>query len=64
MTVYTIRCQHDIKTLDGNIYRHGCVAPMACGTFGYCRQRNIDAGCMSNVTPELQDEWRAKDKLA
>lgn len=41
--------------------RMGCMAPLACGTFGYCRQRNIDAGGMSNVTPEQQEEWKRLD---
>ena len=29
-----------------------CYSPGACKDWGYCRQRNIDAGGMRNVTPE------------
>jgi hypothetical protein len=39
-----------------------CYSPMACATWGYCRERNIQAGGMKNVTPEMQDEWRKLDK--
>lgn len=39
----------------------GCHAPLACGTFGYCRQRNIDAGGMANVSYEQQAEWKRLD---
>lgn len=41
--------------------RMGCMAPMACTGFGYCRNRNIDAGGMKNVTPAMQAEWKALD---
>jgi hypothetical protein len=38
-----------------------CHAPLACGTWGYCRERNIYAGGMANVTPEQQEEWKRQD---
>ena len=47
--------------------RHGgtyCYSPQACAGFGYCRNRNIEAGGMKNVTPEDQAEWRALDNPA
>ena len=40
-----------------------CNAPMACGSFGYCRERNIDAGGMDNVTTAMQQEWIWMDNL-
>lgn len=42
-----------------NLY--GCTAPTACAGWGYCRQRNIDAGGMRNVTERDQMEWRVAD---
>lgn len=39
----------------------GCYSPTACRDWGYCRERNIDAGGMKNVTPAMQAEWRKLD---
>ena len=39
-----------------------CRSPTACADWGYCRQRNIDAGGMRNVTREDQETWRIPDK--
>lgn len=39
----------------------GCYSPTACRDWGYCRNRNIDAGGMKNVTPAMQAEWKALD---
>lgn len=39
----------------------GCYSPTACRDWGYCRERNISAGGMQNVTPEMQAEWRKVD---
>ncbi|WLJ71052.1 hypothetical protein [Sphingomonas phage Kimi] len=41
-----------------------CYSPGACKDWGYCRQRNIDAGGMRNVTPEDQARWRQEDNPA
>lgn len=35
-----------------------CFSPKACDGWGYCRQHNIDAGGMVNVTPEMQAGWK------
>jgi len=43
---------------------HGCMSPVACSGWRYCRERNIDAGGMKNVTPELQGLWRETDLAA
>jgi hypothetical protein len=37
------------------------MSPGACRDWGYCRQRNIDAGGMKNVTPAMQAEWKKED---
>lgn len=39
----------------------GCHSPLACATFGYCRDRNIQAGGMKNVSPEDQEQWKQLD---
>jgi hypothetical protein len=41
-----------------------CYSPTACRDFGYCRDRNLSAGTMRDVTPELQKIWRAADNPA
>ena len=33
-----------------------CYSPMACGAFGYCRDRNIKLGLPSD---EIAKQWRA-----
>jgi hypothetical protein len=38
-----------------------CYSPMACNGWGYCRNRNIQAGGMDNVTAAMQDEWKRMD---
>lgn len=38
-----------------------CCSPMACTDWGYCRDRNVTAGGMKNVTPAMQAEWRVID---
>lgn len=38
-----------------------CYSPIACQGFGYCRERNVEAGGMRNVSPEQQAEWKKTD---
>lgn len=38
-----------------------CYSPTACKGWGYCRERNIAAGGMKNVTPEMQRQWKLED---
>lgn len=40
-----------------------CRSPYACKDWGYCRQRNIDAGGMKYVTTEMQARWRLEYHL-
>jgi hypothetical protein len=41
--------------------RDYCWSPVACGAWGYCRQRNVDAGGMKNVSPDDQKLWKSLD---
>jgi hypothetical protein len=54
-----MKCLNDKHT--GKSIWRGCYSPEACKGWGYCRQRNIDAGGMKNVTPEDQEEWKRLD---
>ena len=54
-----MHCKND--RWSGRFKWSGCYSPGACRDWGYCRQRNIDAGGMSNVTPEMQAQWRQED---
>ncbi len=51
-------CRNKIASLTG------CISPLACAGWGYCRERNIKAGGMKNVTPEMQAEWKKLDNPA
>ena len=44
-----MRCQKD-----------QCRSPVACGGFGYCRERNMDHG-KTPPSPELVKEWQRED---
>lgn len=52
-----------IKCAETDAFRQ-CRSPFACSDWGYCRQRNIDAGGMKNVSPAMQSEWRSTDQEA
>lgn len=54
-----MRCTRD--RMAGTMRWSGCYSPAACSGFGYCRNRNVDAGGMPHVTPEMQAEWRRLD---
>lgn len=54
-----MRCLND--RVSGTMKWSGCYSPISCRDWGYCRQRNIHAGGMRNVTPEMQVRWREQD---
>jgi hypothetical protein len=56
-----MRCLDD-QTMRSGAKWSGCYSPGACRDWGYCRNRNIEAGGMANVTPEMQAEWRRLDQ--
>jgi hypothetical protein len=55
-----MKCIKDRPTPAGGVWR-GCYSGGACRDWGYCRERNIEAGGMKNVTPAMQAEWRKLD---
>ena len=39
-----------------------CRSPIACGAFGYCRERNFDFPGGSPINPETVKKWQEEDK--